>query len=249
MPEFPAADSRITGGRFCTTHWTAVLQAARPDAAGSQEAFARLYLDYWRPLYAYVRRRGHAPAAAEDLAQSFFVRLLEKESLAGLEREGGRFRSFLLGALKHFLANEWDRARAQKRGGGQELLRLDAEEDESQFLARPPADVKTPETVFEKEWAYTLLERVSRQLAEHYAAEGKMGLFEHLRPYVQGDQNGPPYAEIAVRLGLSEGAVKVAVHRMRQRYGQFLREAIGRTVSRTEEVDDELRYLIQVIGQ
>jgi len=245
----PNESPSTAGGSFRTTCWTYILEAARPDAPGSENSFARLYLDYWPPLYAYLRRRGFGSPAAKDVTQDFFTRLLEKSSLANLQKEGGRFRSFLLGALNNFLANEWDRAHAQKRGGGQELLSLDATEGETRFLSRQPAESSTPETVFEQQWAMTLLEHVTRAVAADYAANGKAALFEQLRVYLQGDRGGPPYAEAAARLGLSEGAVKVAVHRLRQRYGQLLREELARVVSRPEDVDEELRHLIQIVGR
>jgi|WetSurMetagenome_2_1015567.scaffolds.fasta_scaffold190468_1 RNA polymerase sigma factor (sigma-70 family) len=238
---------RATG--FRTTHWTEVLEAAQPGKPEAVQAFARIYTDYWHPLYAYTRRRGCSPHEAEDVLQDFFARLLEKEALAGLEREGGKFRSFLLGSLKHFLANLWDRSHAQKRGNGQALLALDAEEGETRFLRLDAFDSRTPETIFEQQWTFTLLERVMERLAQEQAAAGKAPLFEHLRPFLHGDHGGPPYAEVAGRLGLSEGAVKVAVHRLRQRYGRLLREQIATTVSTPEEVEAELRHLIEVVSR
>lgn len=239
----------VTGeGGFRTTHWTVVLAAAQPGDDEAREAFAQLYTDYWYPLYAYVRRRGRAPAEAEDLTQSFFTRLLEKRALAGLEREGGRFRSFLLRSLNNFLANDWDRAQAQKRGAGTAPLSLHATEGETRFLAQPVA-AETPESAFERQWVFTLLERVADVLAGEYARAGKAGLFERLRPCLQGDRSGPGYAAMAAELSMSEGAVKVAVHRLRQRYGELLREEVARTVSRPAEVDEEIRHLIAVVGR
>lgn len=233
-------------GAFQTTHWTVVLAAAAPDTGLDGAAFAELYLAYWPPLYAYARRRGFSPAEAEDIIQDFFARLVSKESLSGLQRDGGRFRSFLLRALDNFLANEWDRAQAQKRGGGRRPLSLDVEEGEARF-ALEAADAETPESLFEKRWAFTLLEHVTDQLRDEYAGAGRRELFDHLRVHLQGDRTGPPYATIAARCGISEGAVKVAVHRMRHRYGELLRETIARTVSSPAEVDEELRYLISVV--
>lgn len=235
-------------GTFQTTHWTAVLAAATPDTGRNGVAFAELYLAYWPPLYAYARRRGFSPAEAEDIIQDFFTRLVSKDSLAGLQRDGGRFRSFLLGALNNFLANEWDRAQAQKRGAGQRLLSLNAEEGEACFALEAP-EAETPESLFEKRWAFTLLEHVTNQLRDEYESASKRELFDHLRGCLQGDRSGPAYATVAAQCGMSEGAVKVAVHRMRHRYGELLRENIARTVSGPAEVDEELRYLISVVGR
>lgn len=233
---------------FRTTHWTVVLEAARPGTEQSHEAFARIYLDYWYPLYAYIRRRGYSPPDAEDIAQNFFVHLIEKQSLEGLEREGGRFRSFLLRSLDNFLANDWNRARAQKRGEGVPLLSLNVTDDEAKFLAETSV-TETPETLFERQWVFTLLAKVLEHLRAECEASGKGGLFEALGPHLQGDRAGLPYAEIAARHGMSEGAVKVAAHRLRQRYGELLCEEIGRTVGSGEEVEGELRYLIAVTAR
>lgn len=234
--------------QFRTTHWTVVLAAAQPGDEPARAAFAQLYTDYWYPLYAYVRRRGSAPAEAEDLTQGFFARLLEKESLAGLKREGGRFRSFLLRALNNFLANEWDRARTQKRGAGVPPLSVHAEDGETRFLVEP-VDGETPEVAYERQWLFTLLERVTQALAREYAAAGKARLFERLRPCLQGDRVASGYAALGADVGLSEGAVKVAVLRLRRRYGELLREEVARTVGRPEEVEAEIRYLISVVGR
>jgi DNA-directed RNA polymerase specialized sigma24 family protein len=241
QPELPA------GGAFRTTHWTVVLEAAQANSVSHDEAFTRLYLQYWYPLYAYVRRRGFPPAEAEDVTQDFFTRLVSKQSLSGLQREGGRFRSFLLRAVDNFLANEWDRAHAQKRGEGQHPLSLNVEAGEARLALDLP-EAETPATLFERRWAFVLLENVTAQLRAEYAKAGKAELFERLHPHLQGDRSGPPYATIAAQCGPSEGAVKVAVHRMRHRYGELLRQEIARTVSSPEEIDEELRYLIQVVG-
>jgi len=223
------------------------MEAAIPDGDNGKEAFAQLYLDYWPPLYAYVRRRGSSPEEAEDITQDFFTRLVEKQSLSGLRREGGRFRSFLLGAMANFLADEWDRGQTQKRGSGCKPLSLDAEDGEARFQALAVAGELTPESVFERQWAKTLLEHVGDLVRADEAKSGKGDLFEDLRPHLQSDRAGLPYAEIATRHGVSEGAIKVAVHRLRQRFGQRLREEIARTVSSPAEVDEELRHLINVM--
>ena len=239
----------ITGlAAFQTTHWTLVLEAAHPDAPSDNTAFADLYLAYWPPLYAFARRRGLSPAEAEDVIQNFFTRLVSKRALSGVRPDGGRFRSFLLKSLENFLGNEWQRGQAQKRGGGQRPLSLNAAEGETCF-ALDAADGETPESLFEKRWAFTLLEHVADRLREEHVESGKRELFDQLRGCLQGDRSGPAYVTIAAQCGMSEGAVKVAVHRLRQRYGELLRQAIARTVSSPAEVDEELRYLISVVGR
>lgn len=232
---------------FVTTQWTAVLQAAAGENESSRDAFGRLYSDYWYPLYAYVRRRGHAPPDAEDITQDFFVHLIHYEALDGLQREGGKFRTFLLRLLDNFLANHWDHNRAQKRGAGQARLSLDAAEGEARYALEPPEQT-TPETLFERQWVFTLLANVLENLGREFGATGKTGLFADLRPYLQGDRQGAPYAEVAQRHGMSEGAVKVTVHRLRQRYGELLREEIARTTGGPDEVDEELRHLMTVVA-
>jgi RNA polymerase sigma-70 factor (ECF subfamily) len=226
-----------------------VLDASQTGAEFSEEAFASLYLAYRHPLYVYVRRRGFSLEEAEDITQDFFARLLEKESLAGLQREGGRFRSFLLGAMQNFLADHWDRAHALKRGAGRKLLSLDADDGETWLLAHTLTDDHTLETAFERHWAMALLEHVGESLRAEETKAGKGELFEDLRPHLQSDGAGLSYAEIATRHAMSEGAVKVAVHRLRKRYGQRLREEVERTVSSEAEVDEELRHLIRMMRQ
>lgn len=236
----------LGGTQFTTTHWTVVLEAARPDAPGTLDAFARLYRDYWYPLYAYVRRRGRSPQEAEDLTQDFFVELLERHRLHGLERGGGRFRSFLLKSLQNFLANEWDRATAQKRGGGQTLVPLDDVDAESRFLADP--GTKAPELAFDRHWAFAVIEQAMRQLEAELRDAGKPHVLEQLRPHLQGDRNGRPYAEIAADWGLSGSAVKMTVLRLRQRYAELLRAEVARTVSNDAEVESEWRHLLEVVS-
>lgn len=232
---------------FATTQWTVVLEAARPDAPDAQAAFAQLYRDYWHPLYCYVRRRGHPPAEAEDITQAFFLALLEKRRLAGLEREGGKFRSFLLTSLKNHLANAWDRAHAARRGGGQKHFSIDELEAETRFLAQGPQ--ANPDLSFERDWAFALIETALHRLALECAGSGKQTFFEAVRPHLQSDRNGRPYAELAAELGVSEGALKVAIHRLRQRYGVLLREEISRTVTDESQAKEELRHLIEVVGR
>lgn len=244
----PRAGADAGPSRFATTHWTVVLDAAHPDNAVAGEAFSTLYLSYWKPLYAYVRRRGYPPTEAEDITQEFFVCLIEKQRLARLQREGGKFRSFLLQALNHFLANLWDRNHAQKRGGGARLLSLNIEDGELGCQDNP-ASRETPETVFERQWVLTLLANVLGLLRLECEAAGKGKLFHDLQFCLQGDSQGPGYADVALRHGLTEGAVRVAVHRLRQRYGELLRKEIARTVADSSEVEEELRYLAAVAAR
>lgn len=233
---------------FTTTCWTQLLEVVRPDSMGGQEAFAQLYVDYWRPLYSYVRKRGLTPTDAEDVTQDFFVALLAKRRLSGLTRDGGRFRSFLLTALNNHLANAWDRAHTARRGSGQAALPLDLAEAESGYAAGFATEPDA-ERVFARQWAQTLVERVRCQLEAECAATGKSALFAALRGQIQGDGGGRPYAELAPELGLSEGALKVAAHRLRHRFGELLRAEVTRTVSDPAEVQQELRELIVLLGE
>ncbi len=237
--------NRTEAAAFTTTHWSVVLEAAHPESPGSVEAFARLYRDYWHPLYAYVRRRGHGPHEAEDLTQDFFVVLIERGRLEGLGQGGGRFRSFLLKSLQNFLANEWDRTSARKRGGGRPLVALDGLESESRYL-EDPSPVE-PEAAFERSWALAVVGHALRHLEDELRAAGREEVFAQLRPRLQGDRGGRSYAELAGALGMSEGAVKVAVHRLRRRYGELLRAEVARTVGTAADVADELRHLIGII--
>ncbi len=232
---------------FHTTHWSVILAAREGPGALAHEALSELCRTYWYPLYAYVRRRGNNPTEAEDLTQAFFARLLEKDFIADLTPGIGRFRSFLLTALKHFLANEWDRVRAQKRGGGRPLLSLDAAEAESRYRIEA-VEMTTPETLFEQRWAWTVLERVIAQLRQEFVRTEKAELFEHLKGFLSaGQPQTKAYAEAAARTGLKEGTVKVAVHRLRRRYGELLRAHIAQTVNDPNDVEDELRYLIRIL--
>jgi len=208
---------------------------------------AKLCQAYWYPLYAYVRRRGHSPEDAQDLTQEFFARLLEKNWVRNADQQKGRFRSFLLGAMNHFLADEWDKARAQKRGGGVKPLPLQFDTAETRFSLEP-ADNLTPERAFERRWALTLLDEVLNRLRLEYEHDGKVELFAALNPCLVGDRTSQPYAELAAKLGVSEGAVKATVHRLRQRYRQLLRDEIAHTVSEPGEVDEELRHLFAVLA-
>jgi len=232
---------------FGTTHWSVVLLAGQLESTRSEAALATLCQTYWYPLYVFVRRLGHRPEDAQDLVQGFFTRVLEKNYLRGVDQEKGRFRSFLLIALKRYMANEWDRANRLKRGGGQYLLSLDEENTEGRYLAEP-ADEGTPEKAFERQWATTLLGQVLDRLEGELAAVGKGRLFEELRGCLSGEKNASSYEEIGRRLGMSEGAIKVTVHRLRQRYRELLRLEIANTVESPEEIDDEIRHLFTAVG-
>ncbi len=231
---------------FPNTHWSLVLTAGRRDTPRAHEALSRLCETYWYPLYAYVRRRGQSPHDAQDLTQEFFARLLEHNWLAAVDQERGRFRTFLLTALERFLANEWDKARAQKRGGGKPVLPLQFDTAETRFSAEP-ADTRTPEQTFERRWALTLLDEVLRRLEAEQRAEGKAEHFATLKQCLVGDRASLPYDQIAQATGLSEGAVKVAVHRLRVRYRELLRAEIANTVASADEVDVEMRHLFNVL--
>ena len=232
---------------FTPTHWSVVVAAGRNDSTLARVALEKLCRAYWPPIYAFVRRQGHNPHDAQDLTQEFFARLLEKNYLAEVDRSKGRFRSFLLASLKHFLANEWDKARAQKRGGGQVLIPIDAASVESS-CGFQPADQTTAEKIYERRWALTLLDQVLRRLRADYVRDGKEKLFEQLKPTLTEASRTVGYAEIATRLGSTEGAVKVAVHRLRARYRELLRAEIGETVASAAEVEDEIRNLFAALA-
>jgi RNA polymerase sigma factor (sigma-70 family) len=232
---------------FVTTHWSLVLSAQDRESPRSAEALEKLCRAYWFPLYAYVRRVGHSAHDAEDLTQEFFARLLAKDYLRTVDREKGRFRTFLLVALKRFMANEWDRAHARKRGGFQPVVSIDQELAESRFAAEPTHNLQ-PDVLFDRQWAMTLLARTLTRLQEEYTATGRASLFEHLQSCVVKDETALPYAEIAARLNLTEAAVKVAVHRLRVRYREILRAEIADTLASPEEAEEELRHLFSVFG-
>jgi RNA polymerase sigma-70 factor (ECF subfamily) len=232
---------------FNTTHWSVVLQAGEAQTLHAEAALDKLCRTYWPPLYAYVRRMGHGPQDAQDLTQEFFARLLEKNYLQLADRERGRFRSFLLKSLQHFLINEWVRGQAQKRGGGQKLLSLDEAAGERSYQ-QETSDQLSPESLYDKRWAITLLDRAMEQLQKDYVAAGKGELFDRLKGILLNEGTAQVYREIAGPLGLSEGAVKVAVHRLRQRFRDAVRAEIAQTVATPEEVDEELRCLMTAMS-
>jgi RNA polymerase sigma factor (sigma-70 family) len=248
MPEEKISRSDIgsRAGMFDTTHWSVVLQAGGEFSTEAQEALEKLCREYWYPLYAYVRKQNYTFADAQDLTQEFFARLLERKYLRLADRNRGRFRTFLLTSLKHFLINEWDKANRAKRGSGQKVFSLDEEMAESRFTAEPAMD-QPPDALFDRSWAAILLDRAMAALRAEFEQSGKQDLFERLKVFVWGEKNALSYAAMAGQLGMTEGAVKVAVHRLRQRYGELLRAEVAQTVTTHVEVDEELRYLVSVI--
>jgi RNA polymerase sigma factor (sigma-70 family) len=244
--ESRVAQSESAG--FKSTHWTVVLEAARQDSASGQAALGSLYKTYWVPIYAFVRRSGQSPHEAEDLTQDFFARLVEKNWLASITREGGKFRSVLLTALKHFLSHAREHARAQKRGGGVPPVPLDGQTVERRYLAEAVDNV-TPETLFERRWALGILESALERLRLEYERMEKGDLFDELKVFLSGGARPMAHAEIAARHGISVNAVGVAIHRMRRRFGELVRTQVARTVSDPKELEDELRHLIAILGQ
>jgi DNA-directed RNA polymerase specialized sigma24 family protein len=241
------AEAVIPSPLFATTHWTVVLRARGRDSPEAGEALSQLCRVYWYPLYAFARGRGHGIEDAQDLTQGFFAQLIEKDYLHFADRRRGRFRCFLLTAFKCFLANEWDRARAQKRGGDYSISTLEMSQGESEFQQEPWVDA-SPDRVFDRRWAITLLAKVRKRLADEYRAGGKGDRYARLEAYLPGEDRQQSYAAVAAELGISEGAVKVEVHRMKRRFGDLLRAEISQTVASEAELDEEIRYLISVVA-
>jgi RNA polymerase sigma-70 factor (ECF subfamily) len=236
------------GGSFATTRWTVVLAAGRRSTPQAGQALEELCRIYWYPLYAYTRRQGHAKEDAEDLTQGFFASFLARNYLEGLSRQKGKFRAYLLAALKHYLANERDRAGRLKRGGGVRILSLDWQDAETRYRI-DPADRLSPEKLYDRAWALTLLERVIARLRDESAHQGKAMLFERLRPFLTASRGAIPYAHVAAELGLAEGAVRVAVHRLRRRYREILRAEIAETVSEPGQLEEEMGDLLSAFGE
>jgi RNA polymerase sigma-70 factor (ECF subfamily) len=233
---------------FATTHWSLVLAAGAAPSPLAREALERLCQAYWYPLYAYVRRRGRNAHDAQDLTQEFFLYLLDHGYLARADPRKGRFRAFLLVALNHFLTNEWHRARALKRGGGHAFLSWDEFAAEDRYRREPMA-ADSPEYLFEQRWALAVVERAVQRLQDEFADSGRAETFEKLKGLLTGWHATEPYAALAARLGTTEPAIKMMVLRMRRRFGEILREEVAHTVSRAEEVDDELRHLLGVLAR
>lgn len=230
------------GDIFVTTHWTVVLAAGRQRSPQAARALEELCRTYWFPLYAYVRRRGYSKEDAEDLTQAFFARLLEKNPLAGLDSDKGKFRAFLLASLKHFLANEWDKAQAQKRGGGNARLSLDWQTADTHFQLAATNE-PSPDKAFDREWAVALLAKVIARLQTECATDDKARVFERLKVFLTAAGAGSAQREAAESLGMEEGAVRVAVHRLRKRYRQLLRDEIANTLADDAMVEEEMRAL------
>ena len=237
----------VGAARFTTTHWSLVLAAQRDSTPQARAALTRLCESYWHPLYAYLRRSGSSADDAQDLTQAFFARILEKQTFRSADPDRGRFRSFLLTSLKNFVANERERAKALKRGGALPVLSFEFEAAEERYQIEPPSD-ETPETVFERRWALTLLEHVVTRLRAELKKAGKEEQFEQLKVFLTGESRAVGYAEVGLRLNMSEGAVKVAVHRLRRRFRALLQDEIAQTVSSPAEVDDEIRHLWSAVG-
>lgn len=244
-----SADERGNGAaNFNNTHWTIVLACGdEADSGRAQQALASLFQTYWYPLYAYVRRRGYDQHDAKDLVQGFCLHLQERHAVAKADRQRGKFRTFLLSSLQNFIGHEDDRSRTQKRGGGQELIRLDAEEADARYRLEPVHSA-TPETIFEKRWAHALLEQTVADLREDFVRRGQGRLFEGLSSFLTSDLREISYQAAADQMGLPPSAIKTTVHRMRRDYGAKLREEIARTVSSPDEVDDELLHLRKVLA-
>ena len=232
---------------FVTTQWSVVVRAAGPVDSAAQEALESLSRRYWFPLYAFTRRRVSTIHEAQDLTQEFFLRLLEKNVLAAASPERGRFRSFLLASLKHFLANEWDCATAQKRGGRCQRLSFDWENGESR-LSHEPTHANTPEREFERQWALTLLDVVVRRLQDEFSSVGKSQQFELLKETLTGNRAGIDYSLISAELQLSEEAARQTAHRLRKRYRELLREEVAQTVESPADVEDEISRLFEALG-
>jgi len=239
------ASGQYGGAAFTTTHWSVVLEAQRESPA-AQEALEKLCRTYWRPIFAFLRRQGLPPDEAEDITQGFFAQLLERRSFDAVRKEKGRLRSYLLGALKYFVADEQRRATAIKRGKGQRLIPLE-ELRADEHLEIEPADPVTAEMIYERRWALTVLERVLSGLKDEYRAAGNGALFDSLKQLLPDEPGSPSQADIAARLGLTENAVRQAFYRFRHRYQSLLREEIAHTVATPGDIEDELRHLIAVV--
>jgi RNA polymerase sigma factor (sigma-70 family) len=236
-------------GTFNTTHWSVVLTAAQADAPESSAALDQLCHTYWYPLYAFVRRQGHSPEDAQDLTQAFFTHLLRKDFLNGVGPAKGKFRSFLLACLKHFLADAWEKARTPKREGNTPAgRRLDLDQAEERYQLEPRVETN-PQSLYERRWALDLLDHVLDRLRHEAVVSGREVVFDQLQDCLLGERLTETYAHLGTRLGLSETAVKVTVHRLRQRYRALLREEIAQTVTHPDEVDEEIRFLFEVVSR
>ncbi len=237
----------LTASGFPATRWTLILAAGSLDSGESRSALETLCAAYWYPIYAYVRRRGNDPERARDLTQEFFLRLLENPTFSVADPEKGRFRAFLLSSVKFFLSNEYRSAQAQKRGGGMQVLPFEIISGEESY-SREPFHDETPETIFDRRWARALLDRVVNRLRDEFAAHGKVEHFEKLKGCLL-DRSDVPYAELALQMQTTEGALKVAISRLRKRYRDLLRAEIGETVNDPSDIDGEFRYLAAALSR
>lgn len=231
---------------FRTTHWSVVLRAGRTESNERTEALEELCRTYWYPIYGYIRGRGYSAEDAQDLAQAFFERLLEKNYLESVKVERGKFRSFLLASVNHFLSNEWDRARAQKRGGGRAIQSLDEQDAEGRYLEEA-VEEQTPESLFERTWAETVLGAVLDRLRYECNAGRRSDRFEALKGFLVDDKGELSFAEAAVRLSDTEAAVKSFVRRLRVRYREMFREELAKTVEDPAQIEEELRHLVTIL--
>lgn len=233
---------------FVTTHWSVVLTAAQEDTTRAEEALSRLCETYWYPLYAYVRRRGHSPEDAQDLTQEFFARLLGRKWVSDADRTKGRFRTFLLTALSRFLANEWDRAHTQKRGGGVAAIPLDTRVAEDRYQT-DSAQTMTPEQIYDRQWAMTLLDRALTRLSTEQERSGKAAEFGVLQSALTAERGAIDYPALAAQLGLNEAAARQAVHRLRKRFREVFREEIAQTMAGPQDVEEEIRHLLAALSR
>ncbi len=232
---------------FTRTHWSVVLAAGAVNSPEALEALEKLSHSYWYPLYAYIRRRGYEPDEAQDLTQDFFLRLLEKNYLANADPGKGKFRSFLLASLNHFLANDYRRAQAAKRGGGQVLISIDEASAEGRY-ALEPVSTLTPEKIYERRWALTLFDRALERLEVELTRTGKTKQYAYFKPFLTREPGEGDYASVAAELGMTAGAVTVGVHRLRQRYRELVQEEIAQTLSNPADLEEELRYLLTLLS-
>jgi RNA polymerase sigma-70 factor (ECF subfamily) len=239
--------TRGTPRVFATTHWSVVVAAGEGDSEGSRSALEILCQGYWYPIYVYVRRKGHEPESAQDLTQEFFAQLISKEHLKLADRKKGKFRTFLLAMLDHFLAREWSRAHRQKRGGKFTFISLDGQSPEDRYRIEPRHS-ETPEKNFERQWALTVLEKTMTALERECNSSSKASLFREAKALLTAGPESGTYTEMSRRLGMGEGAVRVAVHRLRERYGDLLWSEIAQTVERPADVQEEIRYLLNVLS-
>lgn len=241
----PLTNDHLPAAQFRTTRWSVVLHAGQ--SLDGRRALEQLCENYWYPLYAFVRRRGHQPHEAQDLTQEFFARLIEGESLKAVDPAKGKFRTFLLAAMKHFLANTWRDANRLKRGGGRQIISWDGLDPEERYRLEPETE-QSPEEIFDRRWAQTVVNQSVARLRSEMEAEGMRDRFEALRAFLQGAAANPPYAEVAAKLGLSEPAVKSAIHRLRRRFAELVREEVAGTVHQPEDVAEEIRRLISLLA-